>query len=160
MTEKEYGDFVLRFEFKLEPNSNNGIGIRAPLEGDAAYNGMEIQVLDDNGKDYKGKLRPAQYHGSIYDVVPAKQGSLKPAGEWNSEEITARLVSGSDTVDLKASLKKKEGGKATVTVSEMGPALAWLKGRSFTEDDPVRTRYVEPDKKGKGPKAVNLVVTG
>ena len=89
MTEKEYGDFVLRFEFKLEPNSNNGIGIRAPLEGDAAYNGMEIQVLDDNGSDYK-KLRPAQYHGSIYDVVPAKRGALKPAGEWNTEEITAR----------------------------------------------------------------------
>jgi hypothetical protein len=89
MTEKEYGDFVLRFEFKLEENSNNGIGIRAPLEGDAAYNGMEIQVLDDNGTDYK-KLRPAQYHGSIYDVVPAKRGSLKPAGQWNNEEIMAK----------------------------------------------------------------------
>ena len=89
MTEKEYGDFALRFEFKLEPNSNNGIGIRAPLEGDAAYNGMEIQVLDDNGSDYK-TLRPAQYHGSIYDVVAAKRGSLKPAGQWNSEEIVAK----------------------------------------------------------------------
>jgi hypothetical protein len=89
MTEKEYGDFALRFEFKLERNSNNGVGIRAPLEGDAAYNGMEIQILDDSGSDYK-KLRPAQYHGSIYDVFPAKRGSLKPVGEWNSQEIIAR----------------------------------------------------------------------
>ena len=89
MTEKEYGDFVLRFEFKLEANSNNGIGIRAPLDGDAAYNGMEIQVLDDSGSDYK-KLRPAQYHGSIYDVFPAKRGSLKPVGQWNNEEILAK----------------------------------------------------------------------
>ncbi len=88
-TEKEYRDFVLRFEFKLEPNGNNGIGIRAPLEGDPAYSGMEIQVLDDSGSNYR-ELRPAQYHGSIYDVVPAKRGSLKPVGEWNSEEITAR----------------------------------------------------------------------
>jgi len=89
-TEKEYGDFAFRFEFKLEDSSNNGVGIRAPLKGDAAYVGMEIQVLDDNGKEYKGKLRPAQYHGSIYDVVPAKTGSLKPNGEWNTEEIVAK----------------------------------------------------------------------
>ena len=88
-TEKEYGDFAFRFDFKLEDSSNNGVGIRAPLKGDAAYVGMEIQVLDDNGKAYKGKLRPAQYHGSIYDVVPAKTGSLKPACEWNTEEIAA-----------------------------------------------------------------------
>jgi len=89
-TEKEYGDFVLRFEFKLTENANNGIGIRAPLTGDSAYQGMEIQVLDDSGPAYKGKLRPAQYHGSIYDVVPAKPGFQKPVGEWNEEEITAQ----------------------------------------------------------------------
>lgn len=89
-TEKEYGDFVFRFDFKLEPNANNGIGIRSPMKGDPAYVAMEIQVLDDTGPEYKGKLRPAQYHGSIYDVVPAMTGSLKPTGEWNSEEITAK----------------------------------------------------------------------
>ena len=88
-TAKEYGDFVFRFEFKLEPNANNGIGIRAPLEGDSAYVGMEIQVLDDSGSQYTN-LRPAQYHGSIYDVFPAKRGSQKPVGEWNSEEIYAK----------------------------------------------------------------------
>jgi len=88
-TEKEYGDFVFRFEFKLEPNANNGVGIRTPLDGDAAYAGMEIQILDDTGDKYTN-LRPAQYHGSIYDVVPAKRGSLKPVGQWNSEEIAAQ----------------------------------------------------------------------
>ena len=89
-TMKEYGDFVFRFEFKLEPNSNNGVGIRAPMQGDAAYVAMEIQVLDDNGPQYKDKLRPAQYHGSIYDVAAAKRGALKKAGEWNEQEVTAR----------------------------------------------------------------------
>jgi hypothetical protein len=88
-TEKEYENFVFRFDFKLAENANNGIGIRAPMSGDAAYVAMEIQVLDDNGPAYKGKLRPAQYHGSIYDVVAAKPGALKPAGEWNEEEIAA-----------------------------------------------------------------------
>jgi lysophospholipase L1-like esterase len=88
-TEKEYGDFTLRFEFRLTENANNGIGIRAPLEGDAAYAGIEIQVLDDGGSQYKS-LRPAQYHGSVYDMVAAKRGFQKPVGEWNTEEITAR----------------------------------------------------------------------
>src|SRR6476660_2755951 len=69
-TVKEYANFVLRFEFRLFDGSNNGIGIRAPLEGDAAYAGMEIQILDDGAARYQGKLKPAQYHGSIYDVVP------------------------------------------------------------------------------------------
>jgi hypothetical protein len=90
-TEKAYSDFILRLEFKLEDGSNNGIGIRAPLDGDAAYGGMEIQILEDGAADRGkwGKLRPEQYHGSIYDVVAAKRGALKPPGQWNTEEITA-----------------------------------------------------------------------
>src|SRR5439155_26224297 len=87
LTEKEYADFILRLEFKLEPGSNNGIGIRAPLEGDSAFLGMEIQILDDTAPQY-ADLRPAQYCGSIYDVVPARRGALKKAGQWNEEEIT------------------------------------------------------------------------
>ncbi len=88
-TEKEYSDFVLRLEFRLSPGGNSGIGIRAPLEGDAAYVGMEIQVLDDPAPVYQN-IRPAQHCGSIYDVFPAKTGRLKRTGEWNRYEITAR----------------------------------------------------------------------
>lgn len=92
MTEKQYDDFVLRFEFKMPPEgSNNGLGIRAPLEGNAAYLGMELQILDEkaalSGK--WGKLKDAQYHGSIYLIAPAKKGAMKPAGEWNQQEVTA-----------------------------------------------------------------------
>ncbi len=88
-TTAEFANFVLRFEFKLEEASNNGIGIRAPLAGDAAYQGMEIQILDHDAPVYKGHLKPAQMHGSVYDVVAAKTGFLKPTGEWNQEEIRA-----------------------------------------------------------------------
>ena len=88
-TEEEYSNFVLRFEFKLSAGGNNGMGIRSPLSGDAAYTGMEIQILDHDDKQYKGWLKPAQHHGSIYGVVAAKTGYLKPVGEWNSEEIIA-----------------------------------------------------------------------
>jgi HEAT repeat protein len=88
-TEKEYSDFIFRFEFMLTPAANNGIGIRAPLTGDAAYVGMEIQVLDDTAPVY-ANLKPYQYHGSVYGVIPAKTGFQKPLGEWNYEEITAK----------------------------------------------------------------------
>jgi hypothetical protein len=87
-TRKEYANFVLRFEFKLPPAGNNGVGIRTSLKGDAAYAGMEIQILDDSDPVYKD-LQPYQFHGSIYGVVPAKRGALKPVGQWNREEIVA-----------------------------------------------------------------------
>ena len=87
-TADEYADFVLRFDFKLTPGANNGLGIRAPLGGDAAYKGMEIQILDNTAAKY-ANLKPYQYHGSIYGVVPAKRGYLKPVGQWNAEEVTA-----------------------------------------------------------------------
>ena len=88
-TEKEYANFVFRFEFRLTAGANNGIGIRAPFAGDAAYAGMEIQILDDSDEQYRGKIRPEQYHGSVYDVIPARTGYRRPVGEWNEEEITA-----------------------------------------------------------------------
>ena len=88
-TKEEYADFIFRFDFKLTPGANNGVGIRAPLEGDAAYESMEIQVLDDDADVYKD-LKQYQYHGSIYGVVPAKKGYLKPVGEWNAEEIIVK----------------------------------------------------------------------
>lgn len=87
-TEKEFENFVMRFQFKLTPGANNGIGIRTPLTGDAAYVGMEIQVLDNTADIYKS-LHPYQYHGSVYGVIPAERGFLKPVGEWNEEEIRA-----------------------------------------------------------------------
>ncbi len=105
--EKEFDDFVLRFDFKLEDGSNNGIGIRAPLDGDAAYAGMEIQILEEGAalRGKWGKLRDEQYHGSVYDCIAAKRGALKKPGEWNTEEITAQgrhikvVVNGQTIVD-------------------------------------------------------------
>jgi hypothetical protein len=89
---KEYSDFNFRFEFKLTPGANNGLGIHAPLEGDAAYVGKELQILDNTASIY-ANLKPYQYHGSVYGVIAAKRGFLKPVGEWNSQEV---IVKGND----------------------------------------------------------------
>lgn len=84
--DRPFTDFVLRFAFRMEPGGNNGVGIRAERGKDAAYHGMEIQILDDYAARW-ANLEPWQYHGSIYGVVPARRGALKPAGEWNEQEI-------------------------------------------------------------------------
>ena len=87
-TEQEFADFVLRFEFKLTPGANNGLGIRAPLTGNSAYDGMELQILDNTAEQY-ANLQPYQYHGSVYGISPARRGCLKPVGEWNAEQVIA-----------------------------------------------------------------------
>ena len=85
-TEKEYSDFVFRFDFQLTPGANNGLGIRASLEGDAAYEATELQILDNTASIY-ANLEDYQYHGSAYGIIAAKRGFLNPVGEWNSEEV-------------------------------------------------------------------------
>jgi hypothetical protein len=121
MTERTYANYAFDFEFKLPPGGNNGIGIHYPGTGDAAYTGMEVQVLDNTSDKYKD-LKDYQFHGSIYTMAPAKKAPLKPVGEWNSERI---LVNGDDievTVngevvtraklsELNAKFPKHEGAK-------------------------------------------------
>jgi Domain of Unknown Function (DUF1080) len=91
MTDKEYGDFELRLEFKLPEKGNSGVALRSPLQGNPAYVGMEIQILDNEWHkiNYKG-LKPTQHTGSIYDVVPPSKDVTKPIGEWNKYRITAK----------------------------------------------------------------------
>lgn len=88
-TKDEFADFIYRFEFQLTPGANNGLGIRMPPGGDAAYQGMELQILDNEADIYKN-LHIYQYHGSVYGVIPAKRGFLKPVGEWNYQQVTVK----------------------------------------------------------------------
>jgi len=89
-TKDTYADFQVRLEFKLPPGGNNGLAIRYPGRGNAAYAGMcELQVLDNDADQYK-ELDPRQYHGSIYGMIPAHRGYLRAPGEWNFQEVTVR----------------------------------------------------------------------
>jgi len=114
-TVDEFGNFILQFDFKLTPGANNGLGIRSPLEERASYQGMEIQILDDTADKYKDFLKPYQFHGSIYGVVPSRQGCLKPVGQWNHEEVIADgpnivvILNGHTIVDADI-IKASEGG--------------------------------------------------
>lgn len=112
-TEKQYRNFVLRFEFCMPENGNNGLGIRMPNPGvDSAYGGMcELQLLDDGGSQYydanagQDKLHGYQYTGSVYGIVPSRRDNVgkqiwgkdknftgggsyvKKPGMWNFEEV-------------------------------------------------------------------------
>jgi len=89
-TKDEYDDFVVRLEFKLPPGGNNGLAIRYPGSGDTAYQGMcELQVIDSEHPKY-ATLDARQYHGSVYGMVPAHRGFLRPTGEWNFQEVTVQ----------------------------------------------------------------------
>ncbi|MCB0283335.1 MAG: DUF1080 domain-containing protein [Calditrichaeota bacterium] len=88
-TEKEYGDFDLQLEFRVPEGGNSGVFIRAPHEGDPAYTGMEIQVLDDYAEKY-ATLKPWQYTGSVYGLQAPAKRVTKKAGEWQKMHITCQ----------------------------------------------------------------------
>lgn len=87
VTEDTFANYTLQFDFLLTPAANNGLGIHYPGTGDAAYNGMELQILDDGDPKYKD-IKDSQTHGSIYLLSPAKRGFLKKPGEWNHQKVT------------------------------------------------------------------------
>lgn len=91
-TQKQFTNFIVRLEFKLPSGGNNGLAIRYPGSGDAAYDGMcECQVLDDHYEEATGnQLDPRQVHGSAYGMVAAQRGYQYPIGEWNYQEVTVR----------------------------------------------------------------------
>ena len=88
-THRQYENFVLALEFRVPPGGNSGVFIRAPLQGDPAYTGMEIQILDDRAEQWSG-LQAFQYMGSIYGVQAPSERVSKKAGEWQEMVIVAR----------------------------------------------------------------------
>ena len=85
-TNRTHTDFVLDLEYRLQPGGNSGVLIRAPHRGDPSFDGLEIQVLDDDAPAHR-KLKPDQYTGSIYGVIAARRGFAHKAGEWNHLRI-------------------------------------------------------------------------
>jgi hypothetical protein len=90
VTEKQYTNYIFEFDFLLPPGGNNGLGIHYSGSGDAAYSGMELQILDNSHPRY-AKLKDYQFHGSLYTLQAAKRGHLKPVGEWNHEKVTVKV---------------------------------------------------------------------
>ena len=158
VTAKEYRNFILRFDFMMPENGNNGLGIRVPnAQVDAAYDGMcELQLLDDGGSAYydkaakKDKLKPYQYTGSVYGIVPSRRDNVdkqiwgkdknftgggsyvRRPGMWNFEEV--KVIGSEIEVYLngylitKADVSQWQGNKDTPD-GRLHPGLHNVKGR-------------------------------
>ena len=142
-TEQQFDNFILEFDFKLEDGSNNGLGIRYPGQGDAAYTGMELQILD-NTADKFADLRPSQYHGSIYGLVAAERGHLKPVGQWNRQRVIANgplitvILNGATIVDCDLTkVEKPHDGKSNRTGH-----IAWCGHGDYVEFRNIRIKPI------------------
>ena len=144
-TEKTYSNFVVQTEFLLPPAGNNGLAIRYSGDGNPHTHGMaEIQILDSEHPQY-ANLDSRQYHGSVYGLVPAPRGYLRPVGQWNHQRVTAlgsRIkveLNGFTIVnaDLNQVKKSKDG--------EVYPSASTSKGFfGFAgHNDPVAFRNIE-----------------
>lgn len=87
VSEKQYGDFVLEFDFKLGERGNSGCGIRFPPQGDPAFDGLEIQMADPRYNDNQDP--PIHLTAALYRAVAPRKQLYKPT-EWNHYVITAR----------------------------------------------------------------------
>jgi len=85
-TTRAFSDFELDLEFNVPAGGNSGVFVRATDSGNPAYEGLEIQVLDDYAPEY-AELKPWQYCGSVYSLIAPSQRVSKPAGEWQKMYI-------------------------------------------------------------------------
>jgi hypothetical protein len=119
-TRRDYGDFVLRLEFKLASGSRSGVTLRAPADPSwTAQTGLEIPLLDEYHPRYR-EIPPWQRVGSIEHAAAVVPGHLRPSGQWNSLEIRAEgprlviLLNGvrivDDRLDAHPELEKEHPG--------------------------------------------------
>lgn len=145
----QYDNFVLRFDFLLTPEGNNGLGIRHDMV-DKGYSGMELQILDNEAPVYRD-LKPWQYHGSVYGYIPAKRGFQKPAGEWNSQEVIAVgdyikiILNGTVILDgnLREATENLPADKVDQTIFNKTGHLAFLGHGSVVKFRNIRIKELE-----------------
>lgn len=141
-TVRQYEDFELSLEFRVGPEGNSGIFLRAPHRGDPAYVGMEIQILDDHAKAH-GHLRPNQYTGSIYGVQAPSERASKTADQWQKMVVSCRgpqvevVLNGRKIIDTKTTYFPY--------LYETHPGLTQRRGYIGLQDhgDPIEFRHIQ-----------------
>lgn len=86
VSEREYGDFDMEFDFKLGPTGNSGCALRAPMFGDPAFDGMELQMADYR---YNPQAKDSELTGGIYRAIAPRRQVYRPE-EWNHYHVTLR----------------------------------------------------------------------
>lgn len=86
LSQRQYGDFILKFDFKLGPTGNSGCALRVPLFGDPAFDGMELQMADYR---YNPEAKDSELAGGIYRAIAPRKQVYKPT-EWNTYTVTLK----------------------------------------------------------------------
>ena len=92
MTREQFGDFELRYEWRISEGGNSGVIYRVTEDSEQPWHtGPEMQVLDDERHpDARAGVSGNRTAGALYDMIPPTPGVVRPAGEWNEARIIAR----------------------------------------------------------------------
>ena len=120
----EYGDFILEFEFKLGETGNSGCALRAPMAGDPAFDGMELQMADVR---YNPQAKDSELTGGLYRAVAPTRQVYRPT-EWNRYQITLKgqhlkVVLNGETIhdlnlDEQSQIVKRHDGSTAPPIKE------------------------------------------
>ncbi|HNU99901.1 MAG: DUF1080 domain-containing protein [Verrucomicrobia bacterium] len=152
ISEAEYGDFDLDYEFKLGERGNSGCALRAPLFGDPAFDGLELQMVDLR---YNPEATPSELTGSLYRAVAPRRQCYR-ATDWNRYQITCRgphirvLLNGEQILDVNldaqtASAKRHNGEEAPAL--RLRPRRGHIGFQELSRDDvrvQVRNARIRP----------------
>jgi hypothetical protein len=127
VSDKQYGDFILKYDFKLGDRGNSGCGLRFPGAGDPAFDGLELQMVDPRYFPKDQMPLPSELTGALYRAIEPRRQVFKP-NDWNSYEITLKgaavkvILNGETVVDtdlhsINATLKR-HNGKDVVPMKE------------------------------------------
>ena len=86
ISKRRYGDFILKYDFKLGTHGNSGCALRVPLAGDPAFDGMELQMADYR---YNTAAKDSELTGGIYRAIAPRKQVYKPT-QWNTYAVTLK----------------------------------------------------------------------
>jgi len=88
ISEGTYREFDLRWEWKIAQGGNSGVKYFV-MEDESAAIGHEYQLIDDE-RHADAKIGPHRQTAALYDVFPAHDRPMKPAGQWNTSEVIVK----------------------------------------------------------------------
>lgn len=90
LSEKEYTNFDLEWEWKVDEGGNNGIKYWVTKVGGKEWLGIEYQMIDD-AKHPDGQRGGSHTTASIYDIKEPTDGKpLNPPGQWNTSRVLVK----------------------------------------------------------------------
>ena len=93
ITTATYDRFELAWEWRISEGGNSGLKYFI-LEDQNSAIGHEYQLIDDE-RHADAKVGPHRQTAAFYDVLPAENRPLRPAGQWNQ----SRVVSNGKTIE-------------------------------------------------------------